>query len=488
MIEAEFRRLDRPPSPLRIDCADISAAFPPEPVTPGELRNIVRHPSTTYEMQDAALGWVVRQAQEIGDRWIVAAIGMVLPGLCNRATGLAKCCPSRAVELQAEALDRRAGSGPPRAPDRPVSPPVWCGRGYRRAYRFVGRCITDASMCSPDRCGAACLPVGHPDFVLQRAVSEGVIDEHEAAIIGDTRLGGVRLTGLALVKGESYQALAKRRRRAERRLVGDGGGMRATSRRPGTAARYSVSPLAGALNREWRHAYEDRAGPAPRRWSADVRLSRFGRLVDILTVLEDPSNPPDRVEEVLRALVDHAAEGDRDAVRVIVQYLLPCLVRVSSLRSRAGGRSRGEVLADLLSAAWEVAATGVDVRGRPPRIALLRTIENQALRRQARVVQRRTEREVLVGDMEGERNTSLGLVAGLDGGSVSAQPCAGENALQLLVEASHSGLSRTDVQLLGGLSVGWSTCERLGAAEGISDRAVRYRRAAAVRRLVDLAA
>lgn len=219
MIEEEFRRLDRPPSPLRIDCADISAAFPPQPVTPGELRNIVRHPSTTYEMQDAALGWVVRRAQEVGDRWIVAAIGMVLPGLCNRAAGLAKCCPSRAVELQAEALDGVLEAVHLVSPDRAslAASLVWAG--YRRAYRFVGRCIADASTCSPDRCGVACLPVGHPDFVLQRAVSEGVIDEREAAIIGETRLGGVRLTGLALVEGESYQALAKRRRRAERRLV-----------------------------------------------------------------------------------------------------------------------------------------------------------------------------------------------------------------------------------------------------------------------------
>lgn len=264
--------------------------------------------------------------------------------------------------------------------------------------------------------------------------------------------------------------------------------MRATSRRPGTAARLSVSPLAGALNREWRRAYENRAGAVPPGWSADVRLSRLGRIVEVLTVLEDRATPPDRVEEVLRALVDHAAAGDRHAARVIVQYLMPCLVRVSSLRSRAGGRPRAEVLDDLLSAAWEVAATGIELRGRTPKIALLRTIENQALHRQARVARRRAEREVLVGEMEGKRATPLGLVAGLDGRSVSVQPCGGENVVQLLAEGSQSGLSRRDVQLLGGLSVGWSTCERLGAAEGITARAVRYRRAAAVRRLVELAA
>jgi hypothetical protein len=62
-------------------------------------------------------------------------------------------------------------------------------------------------------------PYRHPDFVLVRAVADGVITESEAELIGVTRLEGVALTGYAHAHGLHPEACAARRLRAEYRLV-----------------------------------------------------------------------------------------------------------------------------------------------------------------------------------------------------------------------------------------------------------------------------
>jgi hypothetical protein len=62
-------------------------------------------------------------------------------------------------------------------------------------------------------------PASHPDLVLADAVAEGVLTTSEAELVGETRVGGVPLGELAGRWGISYQAVKKRRQRAEARLV-----------------------------------------------------------------------------------------------------------------------------------------------------------------------------------------------------------------------------------------------------------------------------
>jgi hypothetical protein len=62
-------------------------------------------------------------------------------------------------------------------------------------------------------------PSGHPDVLLALAVDEGVISAAEAGLITDTRLHQRRLDEIAGEAGIPYATLAKRRRRAERRLA-----------------------------------------------------------------------------------------------------------------------------------------------------------------------------------------------------------------------------------------------------------------------------
>ena len=218
-IEQEFRGFDRSPGTLHVAGAVISPALPPEPLSPSELRRALLDPSTGHETRDAALGWLVGRAQDDGGCWIVVATGMLLPGLRSKTACLAKWCPSRTAELQAEVVDAVVEAILGFPPGRPgvAASLVWAG--FRSGHRFATRHLTDATRCTPGDCDVPPPAGGHPDLVLRRAVSEGVIDEREAAIIGDTRLGGTRLARMAAAEGIDYQCLAKRRRRAEIRLA-----------------------------------------------------------------------------------------------------------------------------------------------------------------------------------------------------------------------------------------------------------------------------
>ncbi|MDP9388547.1 MAG: hypothetical protein M3Q48_11715 [Actinomycetota bacterium] len=268
-------------------------------------------------------------------------------------------------------------------------------------------------------------------------------------------------------------------------------------RRPGTAPNLVMSRVAGAFNREWQLDYERSLAPAPPGWRTDARLRRFSTVADALVELEDRATPQTRVEEVLTALAERAAGGDRDATRVVVQYLMPCLVRVAYSRRGPAQRSPQEALDDLVTVAWETARAGVELRGRTVKIALLRTIEHRALRQPARVASRHRQREVLVGAIGEVRAHQAGvdsacrredLIADLSGRPLSAAANAGEDLVRLLAEALGHGVSSSDARLVGSLFVGWATCEGVGAAEGVTDRSVRYRRAAALRRLAEWAA
>lgn len=253
-------------------------------------------------------------------------------------------------------------------------------------------------------------------------------------------------------------------------------------RRPGTAPDLAVSPVAGALNREWRRDYEGGAVGAPVRWKTDVRLAGFDRAVEALATVEDGSTAPARSEETLHALAEHAARGDAVAGRVLVQYLLPSLVRVSLWHFGGEQRSRPERLDDLLAGAWEVIGNGVQLRSRPVRIALLRAIEYRALGRPVRQARRRAAREALLDPLDLEQ------VADRRGRPAPAVRNTGEEVIDVLAEAIRTGLRLDDARLLGALFVGGASCREMAVIDGVTDRSVRYRRAAALRRLVALAA
>jgi hypothetical protein len=217
IIEHEFQGLHRASNALTIDGASISASLPPRRLAPYELRAVLLERSTAYETQDAALGWLLGKAQLERDAWIVAATGMVLPGLRARTSVLNSVCRSRVSELQTEVVSAVVEAVLRIRPtaDKIASKLVWAG--FKGGHRFATTYRREAT-----RNQVGVVPAsshGHPDLVLERAVCEGVIGERDAAIIGETRLGGVRLADLAAAGGLGYECVSKRRHRAEVRLA-----------------------------------------------------------------------------------------------------------------------------------------------------------------------------------------------------------------------------------------------------------------------------
>ena len=255
------------------------------------------------------------------------------------------------------------------------------------------------------------------------------------------------------------------------------------ARQPGTVPDEHSPNLVHALNRDWQHRYERRLAPAPRGWRSEAPLAAYRFVVEALNELEKPATSLRRREEVLVALAGRAAGGDTEAARVVVQHLLPCLVRDLRWRPSVTNRSRDETINDLVCAAWQAVAGGVERRGRPMKIALLRTIEHTALCQAKRDAQRQLSREVFV-----EPGTSASFVADLWGRPVGVDLVAEEEVLALLAEAARAGLDPADVRLLGSLTLGELTATGSASAEGVTARSIRYRRAAAIRRLASLAA
>jgi hypothetical protein len=132
---------------------------------------------------------------------------------------LAKACPGTAADLEAEMLAGlvEAVRGWQDKGDRVAARLIWTA--YRKARAFLSNELDYRSHTAPGLNAADPFSEGHPDLVLAEAVGAGVITAAEAELIGATRLEGIPLKALAAELQTPYDALQKRRRRAELDLL-----------------------------------------------------------------------------------------------------------------------------------------------------------------------------------------------------------------------------------------------------------------------------
>ncbi|MGH9284662.1 MAG: hypothetical protein ACRD0M_03165 [Acidimicrobiales bacterium] len=219
-LDAAFRLLADGPGALTLDGAEVGAGLPARPIPFDELKSRLLHPSTPYHTRDAALNVLLTRARTDRGAWMVAPAGVLLPGLRRAVAPLVRACPGKAADIEAEALTgmlvavRDAAPGQP----RPAARLTWAAR--RAAEQLVraeqaerGRPAPLPVSVEPPR------PFGHPDLVLARAVSEGVVCADDAELIGATRLEEMSLAEAAQAWGVSYSAIKWRRARAEQALV-----------------------------------------------------------------------------------------------------------------------------------------------------------------------------------------------------------------------------------------------------------------------------
>jgi hypothetical protein len=226
--------------------------------------------------------------------------------------------------------------------------------------------------------------------------------------------------------------------------------------------------LADGLNDEWRRLCADPAAVARvNSWrlptDAVDHLDRllwqagYGRPVD--------DEPGDR----LLAMLVHRAAGDELAARIVLQRILPGLIRVALRRGRMMDGGPAAAFAELASAAWlTIRAFPIDRRAHCVAANLLRDAEYQTFVR----ADRRLAREVGVGDLE----AAVGEVPDTE---VDVDPGGYREWRELVAWARRRGVDARQLDLLVRMARGQSNVE-IAKALSCTDRTIRNRRDAAL--------
>jgi hypothetical protein len=222
VADQAFTVLVAEPAPLVFDARGLPGLAGPQQRLLGldELRRLLLDKAITGDAVDAVWRRLVEQARTWGPQWVVGAVGVAAPALTRMAAQLSAGRWHRAEDIDSEVLAgflhalRHAALDPPR---------LWLRLTWAawRAGEAAGR-GHDVSALPDEMPGTSTTPhapYGHPDLVLGRAVTAGILTTTEAALIGDTRLGDVLIDTLADHHGVSAPVLRMRRVRAERRLV-----------------------------------------------------------------------------------------------------------------------------------------------------------------------------------------------------------------------------------------------------------------------------
>jgi hypothetical protein len=179
------------------------------------LRDVLLRPATTPGTRDAVWRELISRARTC-ESWLVAAMGMAMPGLRRAVRQL-----TIDVRGDRDDLESAVAEGFVTALHKvDLGDTSLCARlvtaarkaGAKQLYQDAA---VDAAVWSQFASRAPRPPWGHPDFVLLDAVASGV---QEARLIGATRLEHVPVAELAAELGLLTNTLVKRRRRAEERV------------------------------------------------------------------------------------------------------------------------------------------------------------------------------------------------------------------------------------------------------------------------------
>ncbi|MFI7075052.1 MULTISPECIES: hypothetical protein [Micromonospora] len=224
--ETAFAALTCEPAPLVLDCtAFFSDTKLPQPVMPlPALRDwLLRHPRA-YTARDEVWRELIRRARLDGPHWVVAAVGMALPALQQYAGQLCEGYDGDPADIDAEiltgflaALRDRADLTKP-APYASLCKAAWrAGRDLRlQQQEYVP--VEDIEHIAPGP-RTPRVPYGHPDLLVRRAVTLGVLDPEDEQAYIDVRLGRRAIEPIAASNGLSVDALRMRLSRIDSRIA-----------------------------------------------------------------------------------------------------------------------------------------------------------------------------------------------------------------------------------------------------------------------------
>ena len=214
-----FDLLVCPPAPLAFD----GRGFPglPNRILPlDELKKLLIDDATPRSVRDVVWRELVVRARRDGPAWVIAAVGIAMPGLRRMAGMLAKGWPGDSSDRDSELLvgfvDRLSSID--------LREVRIAGKLIDAGARAVKTARDRQEECDAIRVHATWSlppqqPWDHPDWVLTRAVAQAVIDPDEYLLIAGTRLDQVALATVADKLGLSVPLASAWRRKAERRLA-----------------------------------------------------------------------------------------------------------------------------------------------------------------------------------------------------------------------------------------------------------------------------
>jgi hypothetical protein len=208
-----------PPTHVAFDGRGL-AGLPQRILGLDELKAFLIADATPRRVRDVAWRDLVVRARRDGPAWVVAAVGIAMPGLRKMAGLLSVGRRGDSVDADADLLEGFLG----RLRTIDLDATRICGRLIDAGARAVKRArardadndaiLVDAAWSLPPS-----QPWDHPDWVLARAVAAAVIDPEEHLLIAETRLDDTPLRQVADQLHISVPLAAAWRRRAELRLL-----------------------------------------------------------------------------------------------------------------------------------------------------------------------------------------------------------------------------------------------------------------------------
>ncbi|GGU22339.1 sigma-70 family RNA polymerase sigma factor [Streptomyces violascens] len=222
-VESVFQALAADPNPLTLDGDLFGQDVLSRPVPVDEARSLLLECPET-DMRDAVWRALVHRARSGTDRdaWLLAAVGVMLPGLRSISRKQAGGPQVDRGDLDSEAVAEflsEMHKADPMADG--LSKRLWWAafRGAYRARRHDLDAVRHLASDLGESIPSVLRSPSHPDLALARLCEEKVISQAEGDLIGRTRIEGEPLAAAARRLGISYEACSKRRGRAERRVL-----------------------------------------------------------------------------------------------------------------------------------------------------------------------------------------------------------------------------------------------------------------------------
>jgi hypothetical protein len=223
VVERHFTTLTGGPCPLALDGARLGCGLPPKQMPLDELRVMLLKRQTSWLTKNAAWQELVRLAHAQPDPWIMAAAGVIVPGLKHIGGKLGPCYPGDPSDLDSEILEGFFQALDLAEPTDPKLYSQFYWAAFRRGHEACNRekrlARQRADLTEATRPAAPRPRTGHPDLVLANAMLDGAVTPRQADLVSGIHLGRINRSSAADRLGLSRRQIGLELAAAERKLV-----------------------------------------------------------------------------------------------------------------------------------------------------------------------------------------------------------------------------------------------------------------------------